>query len=69
MACGVTKQVAPGVTATCNNSGTSSHTGFHTATVSVSLNGRAWVSVPVRWMSSDTVPHRTKVLTVGDGVL
>lgn len=69
MACGVTKQVAPGVTVTCNNAGTSTHAGLHTATVSVNVGGRVWASVAVRWHGADAVPHRTKALTVGDGAL
>jgi len=69
MPCGVTKQVAPGFIATCDNSGTSAHTGLHTATMTMSVGGRVWASIPVRWAGSDSVPHRVKALTVGDGAL
>lgn len=69
MACGVTKQVAPGVTATCNNAGNSSHAGQHTAVVSLTAFGRVWATTTVRWLSADAVPHRTKVLQLGDGNL
>lgn len=69
MACGVQKTFPDLGTLTCNNAGTSSHTGLHTASVSFALFGRSWVAVTVSWSALDSRAVRMKPLTVGDGVL
>lgn len=69
MACGVTKSIGGAATATCDNAGTSSHTGLHSGIVTFSSWFRVWTGVRVYWATNDATPGRYKTWTVGDGTL
>lgn len=61
MACGVQKVTTSG-TVTCDNAGTSSHTGQHSGTIPLF----AGVSKRVWWTNAVVSPVYPRVLVVGD---
>lgn len=69
MACGITT-TQNGITVTCDNAGTSSHTGNHSGllTQSVTVNGRAynWSAKRVFWKAGAANTAYQKPATLGE---
>ena len=64
MACGVTKSFGAG-TVTCDNAGTSSHTGQHSGLVTFGFRGYTLSNVRVYWLAADAIPARQSPIVRG----
>lgn len=65
MPCGVTKAIPNVGTVTCDNAGTSAHTGLHSGIITFTFREFVLSSTRVYWLAADAIPARQNSIVRG----